>query len=106
MVVPRGTCGVSRKISDRGTTTMGMRPFPAKMLGKVPTYYITDVLQEDAGNGNVRVWNCTRRNGVLIPQFEVIVPAASLMMVGRKVANFAQDIFNDLQLRELGTKVH
>lgn len=85
---------------------MGTRTFPAKMLGKVPTYYITDVLQEDAGNGNVRVWNCTRRNGILLPQFEVIIPAASLVTVGRKVSSFAQEVFNDLQMRGPGLKVH
>jgi hypothetical protein len=85
---------------------MGMHTFPAKMLGKVPTYYITDILQEDAGNGNIRVWNCTRKNGVLVPQFEVIIPSASLMLVGKKVADFAQGVFNEAQLRVVGDKVH
>lgn len=85
---------------------MGMHSFPAKMLGKVPTYYITDILQEDAGNGNIRVWNCTRKNGVLVPQFEVIIPSVSLMMVGKKTAEFAQSVFNDLRLRGPGMKVH
>lgn len=85
---------------------MGMHTFPAKMLGKVPTYYIDDVFQEDAGNGNIRVWNYVRKNGVLIPQFEVIIASKSLLMVGRKVADFAQSVFNDSQMRELGTKVH
>jgi hypothetical protein len=85
---------------------MGIHQFPAKMLGKVPTYYVTEVFQEDAGSGNIRVWNCTRRNGVLIPQFEVIIPAASLMAVGKKVANFAQEVFNAEQLRMPGQHVH
>lgn len=85
---------------------MGMHTFPAKMLGKVPTYYITDVLQEDAGGGNIRVWNCTRRNGILVPQFEVIIPAIALVAVGRKVADFAQGVSNDHQLRLNGEKVH
>jgi hypothetical protein len=85
---------------------MGIHTFPAKMLGKVPTFYITDVLQEDAGSGNIRVWNCTRRNGILIPQFEVIIPATTLVAVGRKVADFAQHVFNEHQLRGAGIKVH
>lgn len=85
---------------------MGVHTFPAKMLGKVPTYYITDILQEDAGGGNIRVWNCTRRKGILIPQFEVIIPAASLMAVGKKVANFAQEVFENEQLRLPSQKVH
>lgn len=85
---------------------MGVHTFPAKMLGKVPTYYITDILQEDAGGGNIRVWNCTRRKGILIPQFEVIIPAASLMAVGKKVASFAQEVFNAEQVRLPGDYVH
>lgn len=85
---------------------MGIQTFPAKMLGKVPTYYITDVFQEDAGGGNIRVWNCTKRNGVLIPQFEVIIPAAALLTVGKKVAEFAKSVFNESQTRGAGMKVH
>jgi len=85
---------------------MGINTFPAKLLGKIPTYYITDVLQEDAGGGNIRVWNCTRRKGVLIPQFEVIIPAAALMNVGKKVAIFAQEVFNTEKQRLPGDHVH
>lgn len=85
---------------------MGIHTFPAKMLGKVPTYYITDVLQEDAGGGNIRVWNCTRRKGILIPQFEVIIPSVALVAVGKKVTDFAQEVFNAEQLRMPGQHVH
>lgn len=85
---------------------MGIHSFPAKMLGKVPTYYITDVIQENAGAGNVRVWNCTRRNGILVPIFEVIIPALTLCSVGRKVANFAQEVFNAEQLRLPSDRTH
>jgi hypothetical protein len=85
---------------------MGMHTFPAKMLGKVPTYYIDDVFQEDAGNGNIRVWNYVRKNGVLVPQFEVIIASRSLLLVGRKVADFAQTVFNDHEMRLMGDKVH
>lgn len=85
---------------------MGIHSFPAKMLGKVPTYYITDVHQEDAGGGNIRVWNCTRRNGILIPQFQVIIPALALVAVGKKVASFAQEVFNAEQVRLPGDHVH
>lgn len=76
------------------------------MLGKVPTYYVTEIIQEDATGGNVRIWNCTRRNGVLIPLFEVIIPAAALLAVGKQVACFAQDVFNAEQLRLPGEHVH
>lgn len=85
---------------------MGKHTIPAKMLGRIPTYYIDDVFQEDAGNGNVRVWNYVRQRGVLIPQFEVIISSRALLLVGKKVANFAQEIFNADQLRIPGDKVH
>jgi hypothetical protein len=85
---------------------MGIHQFPAKMLGKIPCYYITDVIQEDAGNGNIRVWNCTRRKGILIPQCEVIIPAAALLLVGKQVADFAEGVFNAEQLRMPGQHVH
>ena len=85
---------------------MGMHTFPAKMLGRVPTYYVDDVFQEDAGNGNVRVWNYVRKNGVLVPQFEVIIASRSLLLVGRKVADFAETVFNAEQVRTPGSYVH
>jgi hypothetical protein len=85
---------------------MGIHAIPAKMLGNVPTYYVDDTLQEDAGNGNIRVWNYERMNGVLIPQFKVIIASRSLLLVGRKVADFAQSVFNEQEMRLLGDKVH
>lgn len=85
---------------------MGMHTFPARMLGRIPTYYVDDTFQEDAGNGNIRVWNYERVNGVLVPQFKVIIASKSLLVVGRKVADFAQSVFNDQEMRMLGDKVH
>jgi hypothetical protein len=85
---------------------MGIHSFPAKMLGKVPTFYIDDVFQEDAGGGNVRVLNYCRRNGVLVPEFEVIIASRRLLMVGRKVSDFARSVFNNDQLRMPGEHVH
>ncbi len=85
---------------------MGVHQFPARMLGKIPTYYIDDVFQEDAGNGNIRVLNYVRKNGVLVPQFEVIIASRSLLLVGRKVADFAETVFNAEQVRMPGSYVH
>lgn len=85
---------------------MGMHAFPAKMLGKIPTYYITDTVQEDAGSGNIRVLNYARINGVLVPQFVCIVASAKLMVVSRKLADIAQAIFDSEQLRLPSAKVH
>lgn len=85
---------------------MGIHGFPATMLGKLPTYYVTDTVQEDAGGGNVRIWNYTNRNGVLVPLYQCIFPSRRLVTVGRMVAEFAQDILKSEEVRAMGMKVH
>jgi hypothetical protein len=85
---------------------MGMHPFPAKMLGKVPTYNVTEVVKEDAGGGNVRLWNYSLKKGILVPEFEVIIAATRLLVIGRTLSEFAQDVFNGEQIRAPGMKVH
>jgi hypothetical protein len=59
----------------------------------VPTYYVTDVVKEDAGCGNIRMMNCQIRNGILIPQCEVIVPASRLLPIVSEASAFVRDIF-------------
>lgn len=85
---------------------MGVHAIPAKMLGRVPTYYVTDTLQEDAGGGNVRIWNYARVNGVLVPQFECIVASGKLVSVSKSLTEIAQEIFNSERLRIPGDHVH
>jgi hypothetical protein len=58
----------------------------------VPVYYVTDVVREDAGDGNIRMWNCTKRNGVLIPSCEIIVPAHRAVLISTANSAFAQDL--------------
>lgn len=79
---------------------MGMHEAPqmADAFG-VPTYYVTDIVKEDAGAGNIRIMNFQLRNGILIPQCEVIVPACRLLPIAREVSSFACDIYQ----REHGT---
>lgn len=79
---------------------MGMHE--AHQLGDivgVPTYYVTDVITENAGGGNVRIWNCEMRNGILIPRCEIISPASRILQLGRAVSDFAQGVFADQMLR-------
>lgn len=64
----------------------------------VPTFYVTDIVQEDAGNGNVRVFLCTKRAGVLSPQCEVIMSAATLLILSKESTAFAEDLFNARKL--------
>ncbi len=65
----------------------------------VPTFYVDTAIPEDAGNGNIRVWNCHFRNGILIPQCEVIIHATKLYVAGRRVGDFAEKVFNDEQMK-------
>lgn len=85
---------------------MGVHTYPAKMLGNIPRYYITETVQEDAGDGNVRILNFARINGVLVPQFECIVASAKLVVVSRKLTDIAQAIFDSERLRLPSAKVH
>jgi hypothetical protein len=72
---------------------MGMQRAPqmAEVLG-VPTFYATHCVIENAGNGNVRIWNCTVRGRLLIPNSEVIIPASRLVEIGDEVKAFAQNM--------------
>lgn len=58
----------------------------------VPTYYVTDVVREDAGDGNVRIWNCTMRGGIMFPHCELIVPAHRLLTLSQATITFAADV--------------
>lgn len=59
----------------------------------VPTYYMNVPVAEPAGGGNVRVWNCVRRNGVLVPVCEIIIPAAELIEASRIINSAALATF-------------
>lgn len=85
---------------------MGMLTRDRKLRMNIRTYYISDILQEDAGNGNVRIWNCSRKSGILVPECEIIIAATNLLIAGRMVSEFAQNVFNSEQLRMMGEKVH
>ena len=59
----------------------------------VPTYYMTEPVAEPAGGGNVRIWNCVRRHGVLVPVCEIIIPAAELLVASRIITDAALATF-------------
>jgi hypothetical protein len=60
----------------------------------VPCFFVTSIIAEDAGCGNVRVWNCAEHHGVLVPVNEVIVPAIRLMVITRTAQAAAQEAYN------------
>ncbi len=57
----------------------------------VPTFYMNVPIAESAGGGNVRIWNCKRSHGILIPVCEIIIPAADLLTASRVVAQAAME---------------
>lgn len=86
---------------------MGIQRLPSKMTGGLNTYYVTDTTEEDLGNGNVLVRNYSRRNGVLVPEFNCIIASKNLAEASAKFAAFVQLLVEqDQQWRSLGMKVH
>jgi hypothetical protein len=59
----------------------------------VPTFYMNVPVAEPAGGGNVRVWNCVRKKGVLVPVCEIIIPAVELLIASRIITSAAMDTF-------------
>jgi len=59
----------------------------------VKCYYMNVAVAEPAGGGNVRVWNCIRRHGMLIPVCQVIIPAIELLVASRIVTDAAMETF-------------
>ena len=59
----------------------------------VPTFYMNVPVAEPAGGGNVRIWNCKRARGVLIPVCEIIIPAAELVIASRIINEAALEAF-------------
>ena len=67
---------------------------PFSDLVGIPTYFVDTAIPEDAGNGNVRIWNCITRGGVLVPQFEVVIHAAKLLVASSVVRSAAEHAIN------------
>lgn len=59
----------------------------------VPTFFMNEPVAEPAGGGNVRIWNCVRRHGVLVPVCEIIIPAAELLVASRIITVAAMQAF-------------
>ncbi len=55
----------------------------ADAFGAPEFFYTTIGKTEDAGGGCVRIYCCVERQGVLVPQFTVIMPATSLLTAAR-----------------------
>lgn len=70
----------------------------------VPCYYVTDVVREDAGDGNARLWNCTIRGGVLVPSCEIIVPALRLLVLSKSSGTFAEGLCQQQYILHAGMR--
>jgi hypothetical protein len=85
---------------------MGM-PATIKLDGiGVPTYFITDVIQEDAGNGVARIWNCSNQGGVLVPECKIIVHSTRLVQLGMDVHEFALQLYRREQINLMMANCH
>lgn len=85
---------------------MGFHSTPSRMTG-VSTYYVTETTQEDLGNGNVLVKNYSRRNGILVPEFNCIIASSNLALASMQFHTFIQSLIErETQWRARGVKVH
>ena len=66
----------------------------------VPIFYVDNVITEDAGDGMSRIWNCATKNGVIIPQCEIITRSSRLLVMATGVRDDAWAILQKEMLRE------
>jgi hypothetical protein len=77
------------------------------MMGKtINTHYISNIFSEDLGGGNVLIRTFRRSKGVLVPEVNLIMTAANMIMCSAKATKFGQSVFNEEQLRGADMKVH
>lgn len=61
----------------------------------VPEFFYTDVGKTEHAGGNcLRIYCCIQRDGQLIPQFTVVMPAMSIMVAAKRVTDAAIEVFN------------
>jgi hypothetical protein len=90
-------CGLIVTIKKQG---LGMRDSDVFATFGVPIFYVDRAITEDAGDGMTRIWNCATRNGVVIPQCEIITRASRLVIMATNVRDDAQAILRKEMLRE------
>ncbi len=66
----------------------------------VPIFYVDRVITEDAGDGMSRIWNCAMRNGVIIPQCEIVTRASRLVIMATSVRDDARAMLRKEMMRE------
>lgn len=85
---------------------MGIHAIPSKMTGDIKTYYVTHTTEEDLGDGNVLVKNYSRRNGVLVPEFNCIIASPNLLRASTRFTMFVKTMCDQSEWRDVGAKVH
>lgn len=59
----------------------------------VPEYFITTIGRvESAGDGCVRVYGCSEKGGMLVPQYTVVMPVLSMIAATKLVQETALQI--------------
>ena len=60
----------------------------------VPEFFITVIGRvEPAGAGCIRLYGCSEKGGLLVPQYTVVMPALSMISATKFVRETALDIF-------------
>ncbi len=98
--VPDSDIVFHRPMVRRENMEMGMQT--PSLMGDtfgVPTYFVDTAITEDAGNGIVRIWNCSSIGGLLVPQCGIIIHSVKLVIAGRQVGDFGEKVFNENQFR-------
>ncbi len=58
----------------------------------IPEYFVTEVGRiEQAGGDCLRIYNCIRRAGQLVPLFTVVIPKDAVILAATKVITAARD---------------
>lgn len=70
-------------------------PRYADVIG-LPIFHVDAAVTEHLGDGIMSVINYRTRNGLLVPQFEVVISATKLILAGEAVAECARAIFQPM----------
>jgi hypothetical protein len=62
----------------------------------IPEYFVTEIGRiEEAGGECLRIYNCIRRAGQLVPVFTVIIPKDAVILCATKVITTARETMVD-----------
>jgi hypothetical protein len=76
------------------TKASAMSPSDTMMIDAIgiPEFFVTEVGRiEEAGGECLRIYNCIRRAGQLVPLFTVVIPKDAVILAATKVITTARE---------------